>query len=49
MPITPRQVHQGLLKGGNALGLEGAGNSTLGGELEICNPLSVNNLTCISA
>ncbi|OAL73379.1 hypothetical protein A7D00_1405 [Trichophyton violaceum] len=30
MPITPRQVHQGLLKGGNALGLEGAGNSTLG-------------------
>ncbi|EZF36243.1 hypothetical protein H101_00232 [Trichophyton interdigitale H6] len=30
MPITPRQVHQGLLKGGNALGLEGAGNHTLG-------------------
>ncbi|DAA76247.1 TPA_exp: putative FAD-binding oxidoreductase [Trichophyton benhamiae CBS 112371] len=30
MPITPRQVHQGLLKGGNALGLEGAGNRTLG-------------------
>ncbi|EEQ35764.1 conserved hypothetical protein [Microsporum canis CBS 113480] len=30
MPITPRQVEQGLLKGGNALGLEGAGNNTLG-------------------
>lgn len=47
MPITPRQVHQGRLKGGNALGLEGAANRTLGGELERCNPLSVSNLTYI--
>ncbi|EED12735.1 conserved hypothetical protein [Talaromyces stipitatus ATCC 10500] len=30
MPITPRQIEQGMLRGGNALGLEGAGNQTLG-------------------
>lgn len=30
MPITPRQVSQGVLRGGNALGLEGVGNKTLG-------------------
>ncbi|KAK2867940.1 hypothetical protein FQN49_003326 [Arthroderma sp. PD_2] len=29
MPITPRQVDQGMLKGGNALGLEDAGDVTL--------------------
>ena len=32
MPITPRQVTQGILKGTNALGLEDAGNRTLGSE-----------------
>ncbi|KAF3484372.1 bifunctional solanapyrone synthase [Arthroderma uncinatum] len=32
MPITPRQVDQGVLKGGNALGLEGAGDNTLASE-----------------
>lgn len=30
MPITPRQVNEGVLKGGNALGLETVGNRTLG-------------------
>ncbi|KAJ5351094.1 hypothetical protein N7452_000068 [Penicillium brevicompactum] len=30
MPITPRQVTQGILKGTNALGLEDSGNRTLG-------------------
>ncbi|KAJ5762114.1 uncharacterized protein N7511_005496 [Penicillium nucicola] len=30
MPITPRQITQGILKGTNALGLENAGNQMLG-------------------
>ena len=29
MPITPRQIQQGIAKGGNALGLEGAKDSVL--------------------
>lgn len=31
MPITPRARAEGLAKGGNALGLEGAKNETLSG------------------
>lgn len=31
MPITPRSIEQGVLKGGNALGLEGTTDQTLGG------------------
>lgn len=31
LPITPRAVAQGVAKGGNALGLEDAGNRTLSG------------------
>lgn len=37
MPITPRAVQEGIDKGGNALGLEGAGNRVLGSEKH-CSP-----------
>ncbi|TGJ75891.1 hypothetical protein E0Z10_g10942 [Xylaria hypoxylon] len=41
MPITARAVHEGINKGGNILGLEGAGNRTLG---TIYFGVSFNNL-----
>lgn len=42
MPITPRQVTQGILKGTNALGLEDAGNRTLGSEY-LDNPQTISH------
>lgn len=37
MPITPTQIQQGIAKGRNALGLEGAKDSVLGSKQTTLN------------
>ena len=52
MPITPRAIEQGVLNGGNALGLEGTTHQTLGGNpfwhsfFHLTNPTVIISRKC---